>query len=1034
MAQQQNAEFVLTKMNEYARLKEDELLISHAYDYFLFNKKKNYSSFHESIMELFLKHAIKKQKYVEIKEALIFYRSVTQSKLELFVNMLNVTKEMTEEEINKIKENFSELDLIDLESDDSPDKYLEIACSDFTLSPKEEIIQLLKFSWMIYKLLLDFTKVNNKLLDYYFKILKSTFNFCKKYNLKNEFKRLTDSVRGYLQTLIKSKNSNVPNKIDINNPEVIKSLIQIRISVLETSVELSQWQEAFKTAEDIIFLVYKINDFQIKLPDKFNFDYFSSLAKLFKHCGYHLYHGYALMSLRSLYLKLQKTAISKKNEENLKTYNNLIKTIEDYSITSIDESIILSFILSKNDDKKFIRLGNEVIEGLNDRDYESNERLMNILKLNFYPTENYLEGFIRTHITTELPMSNSVNSLYTIYTQLKSNFCFTKIKTIIKIINELEVSLEEKTLLKKVVVLLSLNKLHTIYSNVTFNRISHIYDLSYYQVEDLIIEASRQETIKVKIDQVNKLVHFYNPTKPKLENLIFKLGNVVESIQKDKVKSFQNKLKEEIKIESDNGLILTNQKIEQMDIQNDKCELKLKQRKFVIYDKINENINNDEKEKERKEKEIYDLKIKEHEQREQKEIDTKLKFYLLEKLQEFTNTIVVDQDFNRVKYKLSDLVKDHEKITSELLVQAYLEEEENFKKKNKNILKGIFKSIDYEARAKKRVDMQIFKAKKLLEEEMMIKELNTLNENQENFSKKIDNNEKLINDWIQNNVYSPLQNDFDNYINVRKQYFADKEKSIIDYLFNKVIVLSEEMRVEYEKEEEKKGLINNLRKKKDDKQYKKGENFNDNKTEVKNIDWNRSANAITNTTEPQKSNETKEFARSQQFSKEVDQQPKIMDNSKAFIRSANADTSKTNISQNTTGPMEFKRSANAGTSNNNNLSNVESDSKPIFFNKAKETDKKETQTLEPPKFTPSVKTEQPSTGGFVRQGINTQTSTTTTNPNTFTSRDPTTQKTTTSTQQAPIVRGGGVKKEEPKPKEEPKQKPKEEPKSTGWRK
>jgi hypothetical protein len=47
------------------------------------------------------------------------------------------------------------------------------------------------------------------------------------------------------------------NKVQISNPKVLKTLIEIRINLLNTATELEQWQESFKTAEDIVFLMDK---------------------------------------------------------------------------------------------------------------------------------------------------------------------------------------------------------------------------------------------------------------------------------------------------------------------------------------------------------------------------------------------------------------------------------------------------------------------------------------------------------------------------------------------------------------------------------------------------------------------------------------------------------------------------------------------------------------------------------------------------------------------------------------------------------
>lgn len=144
-----------------------------------------------------------------------------------------------------------------MDSDHSPE--LLYSLNDQTnIQEMTDLINSQKFIWETYKILLDFTKTNSKLLNLYSQILKSAFAFCRENRRKAEFKRLCDSVRGYLQTLIKTeKKTNFQNKVQISRPEVLKNLIQIRINLLDSATQLEQWQEAFKTAEDTIYLMDK---------------------------------------------------------------------------------------------------------------------------------------------------------------------------------------------------------------------------------------------------------------------------------------------------------------------------------------------------------------------------------------------------------------------------------------------------------------------------------------------------------------------------------------------------------------------------------------------------------------------------------------------------------------------------------------------------------------------------------------------------------------------------------------------------------
>jgi len=160
--------------------------------------------------------------------------------------------------INKKFIKFSKkLDYFDLDSDYSPELIYTLDDQD-DIQEMVDIINTQKFIWETFKILLDFTKTNSKLLNLYSHILKSAFAFCRENKRKAEFKRLCDSVRGYLQTLIKSeKKTDFKNKVQFSKPEVLKNLIQIRINLLDSATHLEQWQEAFKTAEDTVFLMEK---------------------------------------------------------------------------------------------------------------------------------------------------------------------------------------------------------------------------------------------------------------------------------------------------------------------------------------------------------------------------------------------------------------------------------------------------------------------------------------------------------------------------------------------------------------------------------------------------------------------------------------------------------------------------------------------------------------------------------------------------------------------------------------------------------
>jgi hypothetical protein len=286
-----------------------------------------------------------------------------------------------------------------LDSEDSPELLFLFSFEDGTdTREREDLINSQKFIWETYKILLDLTKTNSKLLSLYAGILKSAFAFCKENKRKAEFKRLCDSVRGYLQTLIKTeKKQFFQNKVQISRPEVLKILIQIRINLLDSATELEQWQEAFKTAEDIIFLMDKYERQVVedqtrsgrgdgkskkltKIPPIMKLEFFSNIEKLLWISDYPLYHAYATILIKELSAKAQKSLKQAKTQEKLKEAKN---KLEKFDLENLNNRIILGALVTsfKNAYSNFLTVGDEFFDYENE--INENNRHIYLLDLNY---------------------------------------------------------------------------------------------------------------------------------------------------------------------------------------------------------------------------------------------------------------------------------------------------------------------------------------------------------------------------------------------------------------------------------------------------------------------------------------------------------------------------------------------------------------------------------------------------------------------------------------------------------------------------
>ena len=112
--------------------------------------------------------------------------------------------------------------------------------------------------WEAYRNSLDLLR-NNKMVErLYQEISKMAMEFCTKYDRKNEFRRLSDSLRTHLNQI--TRNTKGQNAISLTNPgnfllhvSAIKYFLEsqaiqldIRIYQLDYGIKIELWQEAFK--------------------------------------------------------------------------------------------------------------------------------------------------------------------------------------------------------------------------------------------------------------------------------------------------------------------------------------------------------------------------------------------------------------------------------------------------------------------------------------------------------------------------------------------------------------------------------------------------------------------------------------------------------------------------------------------------------------------------------------------------------------------------------------------------------------------
>jgi len=413
-------------------------------------------------------------------------------------------------------------------------------------------------------------KTNDKLIKNYAKVLENAFTFCRENKRKSEFKRLCDSVRGYLQTLIKTEKVqvNFTNKVDISKPEILLILIKMRMNLLDTAIDLEHWQESFKTSEDIIYLMERYERSSVadakskknKITTRIQLDFYRNILKLLWVSNYYLFHANCSIVLREHAISFFYKSFSlKKNAKNEDI--SIIQTYLDYfNIKSCNERIILSMLTTPvKQSSTAVKIGNITLKGRRNEevDYESNNesetciRMMSVLKQSTVPCRKLVKEYIENnHLLDDC--SEDIVKIYRLFEEEVNPILIAREG--LKLIKQLSVNEEIKkycTVIKKNLVIKCLILMRNVYENITFERLSKIFnnEFEFESLENLIIENTKEGILTCSIDHSKNLIRFKNKDSEKIivNQTIDSLMDNVERISINLIKDKQSKKIIEIK-------------------------------------------------------------------------------------------------------------------------------------------------------------------------------------------------------------------------------------------------------------------------------------------------------------------------------------------------------------------------------------------------------------------------------------------------------------------------------------------------------
>eukprot|EP00190_Bangiopsis_sp_CCMP1999_P004750 CAMPEP_0198730810 /NCGR_PEP_ID=MMETSP1475-20131203/26383_1 /TAXON_ID= ORGANISM="Unidentified sp., Strain CCMP1999" /NCGR_SAMPLE_ID=MMETSP1475 /ASSEMBLY_ACC=CAM_ASM_001111 /LENGTH=975 /DNA_ID=CAMNT_0044493675 /DNA_START=31 /DNA_END=2959 /DNA_ORIENTATION=- len=274
-------------------------------------RKRQWTAKYEGIMLKLMELSVKLRKPNMIKEALHKYRALCSH--QNVASLEKVTRFLVKEgEAKAEAARLSVLQDADRDIDGADDLeeigmetaetlLLEAAGAEQSKerTDRQVVIPWMKFLWEVFRVVLDIVKSHSKLELCYHEMAKRAFQFCQRYNRFSEFRRLCDILRQHLNGLLKYPRSNT-NDVQISNAETTQHFLETRFLQLQTSVELRNWQEAYRTIEDIHMLI----SIAKRMPRAQTMSiYYERLTQVFWMSKNYLYHAHALSKLYALATK-----------------------------------------------------------------------------------------------------------------------------------------------------------------------------------------------------------------------------------------------------------------------------------------------------------------------------------------------------------------------------------------------------------------------------------------------------------------------------------------------------------------------------------------------------------------------------------------------------------------------------------------------------------------------------------------------------------------------------------------------------------
>lgn len=378
---------------------------------------------------------------------------------------------------------------------------------------REVVVPWLKFLWEIYRAVLELLHRQSKLEKLYHRTCEKAYNFCLEYKRTHEFRRLCEMMRIQLSNLQKmSTQPTKGNRLTWDwTPDSIEYHLTTRFVQLEVATALELWNEGFRTVEDI----YSIIQIGKKTPrSKLMVSYYEKLIRIFLVSENYLFHAYAWYKFYSLCTESRKDI---KAEEKMALANTVV--IAALCIPSIKESDPTSPIDTT-----------EVVS-------EKTQRMALLLDFQANPTrQDLLSEIISKGILEET--SPVVAALYQdLEVKFQPLTLIKNLKPVFDLMKDTPALTVYSLPLQRIAVLRTIQQLARVYNSVKLDFVKRLFsdiDLSFTQIEKLIIDGVLKKQLNIRIDHIGGCLRFGTSVavSSAIDTQLYKLGCDMNSVLK----------------------------------------------------------------------------------------------------------------------------------------------------------------------------------------------------------------------------------------------------------------------------------------------------------------------------------------------------------------------------------------------------------------------------------------------------------------------------------------------------------------------